>query len=580
MDFSARRNEARAYLDRFYRTVLMRPPPRTRRREASRLDEAERWAVAVEVADGDAVQELTLEVRIPSDFPLHPPSVYLGEADHSRLFPIPHVDHRRFVCTFDIAETIPNVDAPGAIVAATVEKAVGILEDGLAKRNVGDFDDEVLAYWSQEYRGCGPADTGWLSLIEGDLGDEAVVLTPQRPVGPFSHVIHSGGELADRLRRNLKADGNRFTEDQAFVLGTVSLGRPPYGLRNESAVEIIEAADRLEPFRRYLGGAPDPATVLFQTVAGGHILGWRHARSPKPNRKSRKGYNAGRLSPLGALRGPDRTTPVRRLNPEVYTPARLRRRTAGEGERQRAQPRVFAAGLGSIGARLVDDVSGIASGFGLLDPDILSVENVGRHLLGLDAVGYNKAEALATRLRLANPLVEVEAVSDRRLAQALSGDPALFDAYDRLLIAIGDLPTELWLDAEMDAGRVETPALYLWVEPYLAGGHCVYVRPGEARLASLFEGDRYAHDVISASEHESRQFTRREAGCQTTFVPYADVYVRQFLAAIFPHVLDALQSDVPSFRLRWTGDIDLVRQVGVSVEEDCDESFRLDFDLL
>lgn len=322
VEFDTIREEARAFLNRYYRTILMRPPPGTRHLGGAHADDFERWAVTVEVADGSSVHELALEVRVPSDFPLRPPSVYLSEADHIGLFPIPHVDHCRFVCTFDAAESVPNVDAPGPIVAATVEKAVSILEDGLAKRSFGDFDDEILAYWSQSYEGCGGADTRWLSLIEGDLDGDVYILSPEIPIGQFTHVIHSGGELAERLKQNLQEGGTPFTEVNAFVLGKVSLGHPPYGLRNGTSVEIIEAADRLHQFHRYLKSDPDVATVIFQTNVGGHILGWQHAPRPKPNRRSRKGYGGGRTGRLAALSGPDRMTPVRRLKPEIYTDRR------------------------------------------------------------------------------------------------------------------------------------------------------------------------------------------------------------------------------------------------------------------
>ena len=403
------------------------------------------------------------------------------------------------------------------------------------------------------------------------------MLTPERSLGRFSHVVHVADELADRLKSSLEADGNTFTETKAFVSDSVTIGKPPYGLRNADALALIEAAGQTDDFKQYLRGKPEPATVLFQTQASSHVLGWQHPRPPKPSRRARRGIQ--RRSPLTVRwrsEGPSRAAAVRRVVAEPYTPDRLHARTAGVETPPTPERRLFVAGLGSLGARLADSLTGAASTFGLLDPDVLSVENVGRHLLGLDAVGQNKANALAARFRAADPLTSVAAIPDLRLAEAVALDPTLLDGYDRAIIAVGDLPTELWLDAEMGAGRVCTPAFYLWVEPLLAGGHCVFVRPGEARLSDLFTDGRYHHDVITSAQHEARPFTRREAGCQTTFVPYADTYVRMFLAAIYPYVLDAVQSDhKASFRLRWTGDVDALRARNIETADDADTPFDL-----
>lgn len=580
-EFAALREEARAYLNPLYDTALLAASWKSQRPGARRLDYAERWAVTVEVEDGENIRSLTLEIRIPHDFPLRAPAVYLSDSDLAQFFPLPHVDHRGFVCTFDPAEVTPNIDAPGAIVLATIEKAVRILEDGLAQRNAADFDEEVLAYWSQAYAGCGEADMGCLSLIEGDLGSSAYLLTLSKPIGPFSQVIHDGGDLAEQFKASLGSRA-KMQEREAFVLGTLALGPPPYALRNRAAVALVEKAGQRDAFRRYLSQTGEAATVLFQTAHGGHILGWQHPPPPEPKRKARKGYRADTLSRIQALTGPDRMKPVQRIAPQVLTPERLHRRTAGISAPTEAKPCVFIAGLGSIGARLADGLTDSVSGFGLLDPDVLTVENIRRHLLGLDAVGQNKAEALASRFLAADPFLTLKTFANTSLGHALADTPRLLDDYDVAILALGDLATELWFDAEVTAGRIGLPALYVWVEPHLAGGHCVFIRPGQGRLAAQFDGGAYAYTVIAASEYDARRFTQREAGCQTTYVPYAGAHVRRFLAAIFPHVLNAIQSTTPeesgSFRLRWTGDLEWLRRQGISLASDVDPeaSFRLD----
>src|SRR5690606_8736568 len=71
---------------------------------------------------------------------------------------------------------------------------------------------------------------------------------------------------------------------------------------------------------------------------------------------------------------------------------------------------VSIVGCGSFGSALADML--VRAGLGrltLIDPETLSIENIGRHVLTTRDVGRPKAEGLGGRLLEINPQLEVEA---------------------------------------------------------------------------------------------------------------------------------------------------------------------------
>jgi hypothetical protein len=170
-------------------------------------------------------------------------------------------------------------------------------------------------------------------------------------------------------------------------------------------------------------------------------------------------------------------------------------------------------------------------------------------------------------IRDANPTMSTRATSEVSLAEAVETNPRDFEEVDYVFIAIGDTPSELWYDQLMQNSEIKTPSFFLWVEPYLAGGHCVYIDPADgASLSSLFSACIYQFNVIARNEYESRTFTKREAGCQTSYVPYSSASVVHFLSSVYPEIMHVLRSPDPgSRRMTWIGDIPAIRRLGLSI---------------
>lgn len=527
----------------------------------------EKWEIEVEVAAANKLEVLCLEIQIPYDFPLSLPRIYLQGEDHERLFPMPHMDASGFICTFDSATTTPNPNAPSEIVLKCIQQATSIIKAGIEGTNHSDFDSEFLAYW-----GDGNVLRG-ISLIpeDGSLPDRVFYMQLADALGRFKHVVHSGGERADNLKAHLDDQEIGFNEQTAFYAGCLPISTPPFRLSNIEAIELIreQGGDLLGDFERYINGCgtDQRPVVVFSKQLHERVVhqAWLH-EIPNTNRN---GFRKGKLKPFIALRDFEACRQVRRIHTETFTPDRLRRRSASVDLPADRRLAVLVAGLGSIGSHLTQLLrSGPVRAFHFIDPDVLSAENPGRHLLGLSHVGTNKAVAMQRFVRNADPTMTVSVTSDQSLAEAVNLDPQPFEDADCVFIAIGDTSSELWFDNAIQSGVISTPTFFLWVEPYLAGGHCVYINPDdEGSLTGLFDDGYYCFNVISREAYDSHVFTKRESGCQTTFVPYSSASVVLFLSSVLPRVLRMLTdlSATESCSMTWTGDLSSLRKMDISI---------------
>ena len=212
-------------------------------------------------------------------------------------------------------------------------------------------------------------------------------------------------------------------------------------------------------------------------------------------------------------------------------------------------------GLGSIGSNLIPYLESIETvEFRLIDTDFILLENIGRHLLGLEDVGKAKTEAIRDYLQKKNPLRVVH-TRNSRIVELINLEPKFFSACDYLFFCTGDINSEMWLLENLQEQYLWTrPSFFIWVEPYLAGGHCLYIDPKDKiSLEALFPDNKYKYNVISEEMHVQRDFTKREAGCQTTYLPYGMAYLQMFLAALFPKIIEVLEESDNSRAFSWIG---------------------------
>jgi hypothetical protein len=528
---------------------------------------AEVWVLDAEVfGPDDQVRPLQFLVGLPADFPLVLPTIYLERADYEQLRYLPHVDTAGLVCTFDSETVRVNPADPGGIVRACVAQARGLIEQGLAGTNMADFQQEFIAYWENEYSKNDEVGSG-ISLVAVPLPiGPYSLLHLAKAFGSYQLVLPAADATTTQFKEVLQRHGIAIETCPAFHLGELGDVQPPFALTNGTALALAKQhfPSHWAALQHYLNGATTPPLVIFHKLLAGQVryFGWWHV----PPQLNRKGFRPDKLSAFGVLTSFERPRPVLRLSFDVLTTQRLTQRTAGEVPSQ--EYTLLLAGLGSIGSNLLHYLASFPlQEMRLVDPERLTLENIPRHLLGMDYVNSSKASGLQQYLELQQPLRRVTIRKDS-ISQVALQEPAYLNECDAIILAIGRSAVEQYL-IELQRQGVLTRAIFiLWVEPYLAGGHLLYFPPSHAiDYSALFEDGYYIYNVVATSEYRkpSNRMLLKEAGCQTSYVPYSQEYVTLFLSRVLPELRSLLR--IPSaeaWAFTWLGNEDALQQQGLA----------------
>jgi hypothetical protein len=177
-------------------------------------------------------------------------------------------------------------------------------------------------------------------------------------------------------------------------------------------------------------------------------------------------------------------------------------RNPKEAEELQAK-RVDIIGLGSVGSAL--SLMAARAGVGrltLVDPEVLAIENIGRHMLSRPDVGRPKAKAVKQAIKLINPAAEVAAVVDD--VRTIS-PKALFRKHrpDLFIGAADSFACHSYLNGLSLAEQI--PALYIgcWGEASI--GEILYVIPGRTACFECYAGFR--RDAMPPAPTDPRKYT-------------------------------------------------------------------------
>src|SRR5205814_1162991 len=137
---------------------------------------------------------------------------------------------------------------------------------------------------------------------------------------------------------------------------------------------------------------------------------------------------------------------------------------------------------GSIGGQVAEIATRTGVGaITLVDPDVVSPENIGRHVLTQSAIGHRKVDALASHLLSINPELAIT-----RVFGAFSGD--LAETPDLIISAVDSFNCESLINIyALDA---QVPAIYAGVWGAASVGELYYVIPGKTPCYHCFASFR------------------------------------------------------------------------------------------
>ncbi|WP_374072561.1 ThiF family adenylyltransferase [Alloalcanivorax xenomutans] len=147
--------------------------------------------------------------------------------------------------------------------------------------------------------------------------------------------------------------------------------------------------------------------------------------------------------------------------------------------------RVVCIGIGSLGSAVAMQLA--RSGVGhlvLIDYERLVSANLGRHILGADDLGKEKAVALREKILRDLPTVEVSAHAT--FAEiVLQQKPEVFEKADLVVITTADWQSEasLW---KAKSGGTSWNLIQAWSEPHTQVGHALLAPAGAFDARNLF----------------------------------------------------------------------------------------------
>ncbi|MBD2869293.1 ThiF family adenylyltransferase [Paenibacillus arenilitoris] len=223
--------------------------------------------------------------------------------------------------------------------------------------------------------------------------------------------------------------------------------------------------------------------------------------------------------------------------------------------------RVGIIGCGSIGSQIASALSEVGMHkLLLIDNDKLTFENIARHICGASDVGKNKVEAVSEQIASRFPHSQ-NTVYHGDVLTLLRDYESLLNNCDFTVVAVGNMNAEFRLNNLQRQGIIDKPILYVWVEPYLAGAHAVFVDPANTGcLQCLFNED---HTFKQTVLDNPGQYAIRESGCQSAYVPYSILEVKRFINDLMFLVQDILAGSVKENVLfTWFGNLTMHRASG------------------
>lgn len=501
-------------------------------------------------------------LAVDREFPWSLPIFSLPEAVNGISYP--HVELDGYLCLSSASNAF---ELPVGVqhCIQLLDEARSVLEQGKTGSNEEDFYEEAQSYWTL----VNPARNEiWLTAevpsshalwTSGCVGEDIVVAPSKQDLSAWA-----------------KASGRRLTgtfEPCVMVRLSGPLHPKDYPLTMKELAELMAAVGAGEDLslalsrwhaRRELpvvisfdhGGKSVSLGAVFLAPRQVKLHGARHAGIPG-FRHSHRGRSSGRLRALSQV--PTRFHHLRVT--KIYR-SFLHSRTAGNAADPLARTHVVIAGCGALGGQLAVQLAQAGVGaLTLLDDDVFTWQNVGRHVLDSGSVGQSKAKALALAIRRRFPDASVEGISKTWQAYAAESGNAL-DTADLLIAATGDPAGNLQLDTSVEAG--DFPAtVFGWLEPFGVAAHAVFSYPGSSALRA--RSDSFGRMAEPVADLASAPPLPREPACGAFYQPYSSLSTLPSVFLIGEMALDALHGrlSAPAHRV-WVGNAESFSSNGLS----------------
>lgn len=524
------------------------------------------WKITLTANVFGRIEDIEAFIAFPREFPYMLPCVIVPD---ERFCYLPHISVKtQKLCLYEDGVVYDSDNVYGLIrdCISKTRRWLGLYSN---QDNAAEYASEINSYWTEEYEDEKELEPHWIML--GKIPDETCELQgytyPVDYLGKtdkyFDQYLVCGADCDDGLFNNIKTRHNAYKLPVLFIKSLRIPSEPPFSMTGSQFIECIEEEEDKKRCVKFLDkhlGGRFLFPIGLDFMLGGVTV-------PKQN-VFRKGFRQGFLSATDVLtKHEGRNKKLGRIKAGIYEENRMAKRTAG----QLMKPQNYhIVGLGSVGSNLCYYLNGYNNAkFVLIDPDSLTVDNIGRHLLGFNYIDQQKASAVAEYLTLYRPDRKVDAIA--KYLEELSTEQ--INKASTIFLCTGDVMSEKWLLEKLRRKELSVPSFILWLEPYGVSGIMIYVNPCEEdtinRLSVAAMDSFLSYCLIDHTEYESgKKLIQRDAGCNGSYALYSANDVTLFLSAMFQHIDRLLEKPSSSKVYRWVGNIEIATQKGIQLVAD------------
>lgn len=491
------------------------------------------WRLPVEI-DGATHY---LDVLLPKGFPWQKVRIAIVP---SRCLEWPHVEKDGVLC-LGTENDVFNPEDPVGHVESALEVARGLVSKASKVEIHEDFRNEIVSYWSYAPNAT---NSQVISLIAPEPRSRTILLC--RHNGRFV-VADSELQLRQWMSNVTGEDAKDYNIAKAAFIWLQSAPLPHeypktykdlFTLARQSGSENVkilndvfyqDIEDFLFVFGMEAGGfcLVGAGLTILDSVVEEHsnmkMKGFRNGKVPsiqirkKLQKISNVTLGGVRRADSGWIHGRDKDSRANRLG----------------------KKKVAVIGCGSVGGAISVQLAQAGVGeFVLIDPEYLDWPNVGRHVLGANAVGHPKVEALAAKLRSDLPHIKVH--PHRMSVQSfLFEHSESLDKVDLVLSTSASLAADHRVDAWQQNAARPVPIVYGWIEAHACASHAVLIDGPPDSIMSGIEAS-IGHSHFEITSWDNGDPLESEPGCGGHFQPYGPVELTAANSVIAGLALDAL----------------------------------------
>lgn len=480
-------------------------------------------------------KDVTLLIVVDGNFPYsHPKTAVFGlEAPDVA----PHVEANQRLCTFPSHTRTDSTD-PAGVVAEFVKKSLELLQDIGKGLHREDFVIDFSAYWRRSHNS--QLRVHYLMDLHGKSRQTFVWSN-----GQFFLV----GDDEQRLRQwvaNWTGNENSISLTRSLFIWLPELPTPdiyPASIHDVRALVSRSETNVLSEFDGILANLTSRNPLLFAGATPSGVPAAAAIFLNVSKNPSKGGFRPGKL-PAAIL-----TSRVAINRASAFSVEEAMTRVPDEFK-SLTNLSVALIGCGALGAGVARVLvqSGIAN-IKLFDPDSLGWENIGRHELGANYVGTNKATGMVEVLRRRLPTAVGLTAYNRDWRMCLAENPDLFTDIDLIVSTTGNWGSDAALADLQTSGEIVCPVVFGWLERNAAASHAVALKGNSPCLRCGFDNTGKAKTPATSWWHEN--FDPR-CGAETTPFGAMELSFAQGLVAGLAMDVGAAGAEPPLWRV-WTG---------------------------